>query len=72
MRGCCVSGPHGRFVIKWLLTVTHDNACIFFILHKAVVQPHKLFMLSNTREFCLLECLESSLSKWREEFYRAN
>lgn len=44
---------------------THNNAGIFFVLHKAIVKPHKLFVLSNTGKLGLLERLEGSL-KGRE------
>ena len=43
--------------------VSYDVSCVVFILHKRVVQPDELLVLSNHRELVLLEVRQRALWK---------
>lgn len=40
---------------------SHDVSCVVFVLHKGVVQPDELLMLSDHGELILLEVSERAL-----------
>lgn len=47
--------------------MTYHNACILLILHISVMEPNKLFMLTDDREFPTAKLRQGGLSKRRKK-----